>query len=64
MSDTEFDREISEMLAMLKAIERKMADGTMPFDKDIFTVHLAVLHGTYDMSEALEFIMQMYKCKE
>ena len=65
MTDTEFNIKISEMSAMLKAIEHKMADGTMPFDKDVFIVPLAVLHGSYcGMSEALELIMRMYKCEE
>lgn len=65
MTDTEFNKETSEILAKLKAIEHKMVDGTMPFDKDIFTIHLAVLHGSYcGMSEALELVMQMYKREE
>ena len=62
MNELERDRELNEILAMLKAIEHKMvSDGNFILAKDIFSIHLAVLHGYYDMSEALEFIKCMYK---
>ena len=64
MSEMEIDIELRKMLLMLKTIERKMAEGTIPFDKDIFAIHMAVLEGNYDMSEALEFIKCMYDYSE
>lgn len=64
MDEQEIKRELFEILSILKCIERKMSDGSMPFDKDIFAIHLAVIDGTYDMSEALGFIKGMYRSDE
>lgn len=64
MNEINLDKELHEVLTMLRAIELKMVDGTMQFDKDIFAIHLAVLQGCYDMSEALEFIRCMYESEE
>lgn len=61
MDEQRLNRELDEVLAMLKTVERKMLDnGTFSEMKDIFAIHLAVLHGSYDMSDALEFIKAMY----
>lgn len=61
MDEQRMNRELDEVLAMLKAVERKMLEsGTFSEIKDIFAIHLAVLHGSYDMSDALEFIKAMY----
>jgi hypothetical protein len=62
MNELERDRELDEILDLLKDIEHKMInDGDFMLAKDIFSIHLAVIHGYYDMNEALEFIECMYK---
>lgn len=62
MNELDADRELREVLAMLKAVEHKMLENESFSEiKDIFAIHLAVLQGCYDMSEALEFIRCMYK---
>ena len=64
MNDEIFlDKELLEVLAMLKNIERKMIERG-EFDKEVFIIHLAALQGSYDMSEALEFLKCMYKVEE
>ena len=63
MDDKRLNRELDEVLAMLKAIEHKLAsEGNIRVCeiKDIFIIHMAVLHGYYDMSDALDFIREMY----
>ena len=65
MDEQRLNRELDEVLAMLKTVERKMLDnGAFSEMKDIFAIHLAVLHGSYDMSAALEFIKAMYVKEE
>lgn len=64
MNDEIFlDKELLEMLAMLKTIERKMIECD-EFDKDVFIIHLATLQGRYDMSAALELLKCMYKVED
>lgn len=61
MNEIDVERELKEMLAMLKTIEHKMLENESFSEiKDIFAIHLAVLQGSYDMSDALEFIRSMY----
>lgn len=61
MNEIDVERELKEVLAMLKAVEHKMLEnGNFSEIKDIFAIHLAVLQGSYDMSDALEFIRSMY----
>ena len=61
MDEQRMERELNEVLAMLKAVEHKMVEsGTFSEIKDIFVIHLDVIHGGYDMSDALEFIKSMY----
>lgn len=61
MDEQRLNRELDEVLAMVKTVERKMLDnGAFSEMKDILAIHLAVLHGSYDMSDALEFIKAMY----
>lgn len=64
MDEKDIKRELFEILSILKCIERKMSDGSIPVDKDIFVIHMAVLQSYYDMSEALEFIKGMYRSDE
>ena len=60
------DRELDDMLVTLKKIENKFLSETSKTYVsisdicDIFAIHLAVLRGYDDMSEALEFIQRMY----
>lgn len=61
MNDERLNRELDEMLAMLKQAEHSaIVNGHIYEVKDIAAIHMAVLHGYYDMSEALEFIRAMY----
>lgn len=61
MNEIDVERELKEVLAMLKAVEHKMLENeTFSELKDIFAIHLAVLQGSYNMSDALEFIRSMY----
>lgn len=61
MNEIDVERELKEVLAMLKAVEHKMLENENFSEiKDIFAIHLAVLQGSYDMSDALEFIRSMY----
>lgn len=61
MNEIDVERELKEVLAMLKAVEHKMLENENFCEiKDIFAIHLAVLQGSYDMSDALEFIRSMY----
>lgn len=62
MSDERLNRELDEILAMLKQAEHiAIENGHIYEVKDIAAIHMAVLHGYYDMSEALEFIRAMYE---
>lgn len=61
--EKDINRELDEMLAMLKTLENKLISEpnvTIRDVIDIYAIHLAVLHAYYDMSEALEFIQRMY----
>lgn len=61
MNEIDVERELREVLAMLKDVERKMTvTSGEPFNKDVFAIHLAVLMANDDLSEALEFIRSMY----
>ncbi len=63
MDEKDINRELDEMLAMLKTLENKLISEpnvTIRDIIDIYTIHLAVLYSYYDMSEALEFIQRMY----
>lgn len=61
MNDERLSRELDEMLAMLKQAEHSaIVNGHIYEVKDIAAIHMAVLHGYYDMSEALELIRAMY----
>lgn len=64
--EKEISRELDEILVMLKKIENKFLSETseryvsISDICDIFAIHLAVLRGYDDMSEALEFIQRLY----
>lgn len=61
--EKDINRELDEMLVMLKTLENKLISEpnvTIRDVIDIYAIHLAVLRGYYDMSEALEFIQRMY----
>lgn len=61
MNEIDVERELKEVLAMLKAVEHTMLENENFSEiKDIFAIHLAVLQGSYDMSEALEFLKSLY----
>lgn len=63
MDEKDLNRELDEMLVMLKALENKLLSEpnvTIRDVIDIFAIHLAVLNGHYDMNWAREFIQKMY----
>ena len=63
MDEKDLNRELDEMLVMLKTLENKLisqTSGDIGGIRDLFAIHMAVLQGYYDMSEALEFICKMY----
>jgi hypothetical protein len=63
MDEKDINRELDEMLVMLKTLENKLMSEpnvTIRDVIDIYTIHLAELYSYYDMSEALEFIQRMY----
>ena len=65
MNEQRMTKELDEVLAMLKAVEHKILESsTFSEMKDVIAIHLAVLHGYYDMSDALEFIKSMYVKEE
>ena len=65
MNEQRMIKELDEVLAMLKTVEHKILENsTFSEMKDIIAIHLAVLHGYYDMSDALEFIKSMYEKEE
>lgn len=65
MDEQRMNKELDEMLAMLKAVEHKILENsTFSEMKDVIAIHLAVLHGYYDISDALEFIKSMYTKEE
>lgn len=62
MNDERLNRELDEILAMLKQAEHSaIVNGHIYEVKDIAAIHMAVLHGYDDMSEAIEFIRAMYE---
>ncbi len=61
MNDERLNRELDEILAMLKQAEHSaIVNGHIYEVKDIAAIHMAVLHGYDDMWEALEVIRAMY----
>lgn len=64
--EKDLNRELDEMLAMLKTLENKFLSNTS--EKyvsisdicNIYAIHLAVLVAYNDPNEALEFIVRMY----
>lgn len=65
MNEQRMTKELDEVLAMLKAVEHKILESlTFSEMKDVIAIHLAVLHGYYDVSDALEFIKSMYAKEE
>ena len=62
MNEERLNRELDEILAMLKQAEHIALVNEHIYEvKDIVSIHMAVLHGYYDMSDALEFIRAMYE---
>lgn len=62
MNDERLNRELDEILAMLKQAEHAaIASGQLYVLKDIAVIHIAALHGYYDLSDAIEFIRVMYE---
>lgn len=59
MDDITLTKNLDDIIAMLKSIERKMIEEGK-FDKDVFIMHMAVLRGYDDMADALNFLMDMY----
>jgi hypothetical protein len=63
MDEKDLNRELDEMLVMLKTLENRLisqTSGDIGGIRDLFAIHMAVLRSYYDMSEALEFICKMY----
>lgn len=63
MEEKDLNRELDEILVMLKTLENRLisqSSGDIGGIRDLFAIHLAVLQGYYDMSEALEFIQRLY----
>lgn len=62
MDEERLDRELDDLLDILKEAEhRAIETGHIYGAKDIAAIHMAVLRGYYDMSEALEIIRAMYE---
>lgn len=62
MNNERLNRELDEILAMLKQAEHAaIANGQLYVLKDIAAIHVAVLRGYYDLSEAIEFLGTMYE---
>lgn len=62
MDEERLNRELDEILAMLKEAEHNaLLNGRLWELKDIACIHMAVLYGYVDMSDALEFIRAMYE---
>lgn len=62
MNNERLNRELDEILAMLKQAEHSaIVNGHIYEVKDIAAIHMAALHGYDDMSEAIEFIRAMYE---
>lgn len=62
MNDERLNRELDEILAMLKQAEHAaIVNGQLYVLKDIAAIHIAVLRGYYDLSESVEFIGTMYE---
>lgn len=62
MNDERLNRELDEILAMLKQAERTaITNGQLYALKDIAAIHIATLRGYYDLSEAVEFLGMMYE---
>ena len=63
MDDKRLNSELDYVIAMLKAIEHKLAfEGNIRVCeiKDIFIIHMAVLRGYDDICDALDFLSEMY----
>ena len=62
MNDERLNRELDEILAMLKQAEHDaITNGQLYVLKDIVAIHIATLSGYYDLSEAVEFLGTMYE---
>lgn len=62
MNDERLNRELDEILAMLKQAEHAaITSGQFYVLKDIAVIHIAALHGYYDLQDAIEFIRAMYE---
>lgn len=62
MDEDRMDREIDEVLATVKMVERKMLEKEAFNEmKDIFAMHLAVIYASYSLGDALDFIKTMYE---
>lgn len=61
MSELEMNRELQELLAILKSAERKAIDsGNVYNARDVFIIHMAVIEATYDMDSALEALAKVF----
>lgn len=61
--EIDVDRELNEILVMLKTLENRLISqesGDIGGIRGLFAIHMAVLRGYYDMTEALEFIQRLY----
>lgn len=62
MNDERLNRELDEILAMLKQAEQAaITNGQFYVLKDIAAIHIATLRGYYDLSEAVKFLGTMYE---
>ena len=62
MDEERLNRELDELLTVLKEAERRaIENGHIYGAKDIAAIHMAVLRGYYDMSDAIEAIKAMYE---
>ena len=65
MAEERLDRELDAVLAILKQAEHSAIENGQAYEvKDIVAIHMAVLRGYYDMSDALDFIIAMYDDSE
>lgn len=61
MSELETDRELNELLTILKSAERKAIDSEDFHNaQDIFIIHMAVIRASYDMDSALDALARIF----
>lgn len=62
MNELEMNKELQELLAMIKSAERKEIDSGNVYNVlDLFIIHMAVIEATYDMNSALDALAKIFR---